>query len=248
MKQKPQDKKPSGLLLNLVVVIFLVLILAVAFFPQAAKALFTRGLSKATGLAVTIRQLDFNFSQPQLLFNDLLLRNPQGFPEAELAKISKVKLHYVPAFALLGQLNLKKVEIDFNELRLIRNEAGDINLPSTPPLQAVGDVIIEELVLDLKSLTYTDLSGQEPVQKTFDVGLEKAVYRNVKGVAGIMEIVSWEVMKRTGIEAKTEPQAAPAATGPEPSSQSAETAPPAEAENPAVSPAPQSEPASPAPA
>jgi hypothetical protein len=64
------------------------------------------------------------------------------------------------------------------------------------------DATIEELILNLDSVTYTDLTGEQPVhQKTFDLGLKDATYRNVKGVAGIIEIINWEILKRTGISA-----------------------------------------------
>lgn len=209
MTKKSTATKSSNLFLNVLVLAALVVILAVSFFPQTVKSILANQLTKITGLPVTIRQLDFSLSQPQFLLKDLLLKNPAGFPGAELATISKVRVEYAPSFAMLGKFNLKKVEVDFNELRLIRNEAGTINLPALPSTQAVGEAIIEELVVDLQNLTYTDLSGKEPVQKSFEVGLDKAIYRNVKGVAGILEIVNWEVLKRTGIEAKTEPAAAP---------------------------------------
>ena len=206
MKKTASLKKSSNFILNVGIFLILLAVLAVLFFPRAAKAILTAQLTKLVGLPVTIREMDFSLTEPQFLINGLLFANPHGFPAAELAQISKVKVQYVPSFAMLGRFNLKRVEVNFKELRLVRNQKGTINLPLKPPTQAVGDMIIDEVVLNLGPLTYTDLSGKEPVQKTFDMGLNQAIYRNVKGVAGIMEIVSWEVLKRTGLEAKAEPK------------------------------------------
>lgn len=191
-------------------IILLILVAAAAwlFFPKAFKALVAQHLSRETGLPVRIDQLDLNFRKPEFLLTGLQLLNPIGFPAADLARIADVKVQYASPLALVGLSDLKKVEVNFKELRLVRNESGGINLPLQLPMQAVGDTI-EEVVINLGSVTYTDLSGTEPVQETYDLGLDKAVYRNVKGVAGIMEIVSWEVLKRTGVAPKEEAAVSP---------------------------------------
>ena len=124
-------------------------------------------------------------------------------------------MQYLPPPIILGRFKIQKVEINFKELRLVRNEVGSINLRIQPPLLAAGSTI-DEVVINLGSLTYTDLSSGHPVQKTFDLGLNKAVYRNVKGAAGIMEIVNWEVLKRTGVETEQKSKPAPPEMKPAP--------------------------------
>jgi len=205
-------KRSSGRFLSFGIVIILIGFAVVFFLPSAFVNLMAKRLSQATNLPVNIRHLDVRLSRPEFLILDLKFLNPKGFPPAELASIGEVKVQYIPPPLVLGQLDVKKIEINFKELRLIRNEAGDINLPIRLPVQAVGDTI-DELILNLNSVTYTDLSEKQAVQKTFQLGLERAVYRNVKGVAGILEIVSWEVLKRAGIDPeKQQIQEAPVET------------------------------------
>ena len=200
-RETTMAKKPTHIFLKVVVLLVLVGVLVVVLFPQAAQGLLTGQLSKALGLPVQIREFVCNFSQPQFRLKELIITNPHGFPAAELAAISEVKVQYVPSFGMLRQLDLQKVEINFRELRLVRNQQGEINLPVQSPLQAAGDNI-DEVILNLGSVIYTDLSGKEPVQKTFDLNLGNEIYRNVKGIAGILEIVNWEVLKRTGVDAE----------------------------------------------
>ena len=200
MKKTASSKNPSRLILSLAIVLLLIGLLAAIFLPQVAEGILTDRLSRITGLSVNIQKLHFSLTHPQFLIKGIRFSNPKGFPLAELANIAEVKVQYVPPPLILGRMDIKKVEVNFKELRLVRDKAGNINLPVQPPVQAAGDVI-DELVLNLNSLTYTDLFGEKPIQKTFKVGLDKAVYRNVKGIAGILEIVSWEVLKRTGVEA-----------------------------------------------
>ena len=201
MKKTASAKKPPHFLGVLGIILILIGILVAFFLPPTVEALIASNLSKITGLPVDIGKLHLSLTRPQFLIRDLRFSNPKGFPSTELATLGEVKVQYVPPPIILGRFDLKKVEINFKELRLVRNETGIINLPLQSPMRAVGDVV-DEVVLNLGSLTYTDLSEKQPVQKTFDLGLNNAVYRNVKGVAGIMEIVNWEVLKRTGIEAK----------------------------------------------
>ena len=232
MKKSAAPKKSPAGFLKVLVLIILLAALIILFLPKAVQSHIKSRLAQAIGLPLQVGEIDFSFTSPQFLLKDLLLSNPEGFPSAEMAQISRVQVQYVPSFAFLGGLDVKKVEVNFNELRVMRNEAGSINLPVQPPLSAAAADVIDEVVLNLGSVTYTDLSGGEPVQKTFDVGLVNAVYRNVKGIAGIMEIVNWEVRKRTGIQetpkegAQPESPAAPTAetAAVPPASQPSETA------------------------
>ena len=240
MKKSAAPKKSSAGFLKVLVLIVLLTSLIVLFLPKAVKSHIKSRLAQAIGLPLQVGEIDLSFTSPQFLLKDLLLSNPNGFPSAEMAQISRVQVQYVPSFAFLGGLDVQKVEINFNELRVVRNETGGINLPVQPPLSAAAADVIDEVVLNLGSVTYTDLSGGEPVQKTFDVGLVNAVYRNVKGIAGIMEIVNWEVRKRIGIQEASKEVAqpeSPAAVPVPPASQSSEAA-PAPAAPPQASPEP----------
>lgn len=178
--------------------------LAVFLLPPVAIALIQNYLSQTTGLSVKIRKLSLNLARSQFSIKDLEFSNSTGFPEAPFARIGKVRMHYLPPATLGGGFELKKVEVDFKEFWLVRNEAGTLNLPALRPLPAKGKTI-EELVFNLDTVAYADLSGGQPVQQTFDVKLEKATYRKVKGIPGILEILNWEILKRTGVEERTGP-------------------------------------------
>ena len=189
----------------LVVGLFLIVLLVVFLSPWAAQALIQNRLSKATGLPVNIGSAHFNLTRPRFWIKDLQLSNPKGFPAAPLASVGEVKARYSPVSVLLGQPHFKKVQVNFKEFRLMRSEKGILNLP-TVPSAASSRATIDELELNLNSVTYTDLStGGQPTQQTFNLGLINSVYRNVKGIPGIVEILGWEVLKRTGVPEKTAP-------------------------------------------
>lgn len=200
MRKTAVPKKSSNPILAFGLFLILIGALAVFLLPRTAKAFLSARLSRTIGLPVEIRELNFSLTPSQFSMKDLRFLNPPGFPPTELAAIKEVKALYSFSPVTVGRLSLKKVEVDFKELRLIRNKTGRLNLPEPPKVLAGG--LIDEVILNLGPVTYTDLSEGQPVQKTFDLGLRNALYRNVKGVVGILEIVNWEALKRTGVEAE----------------------------------------------
>lgn len=209
MKKAAASKKSSKPLLALGGGVALLLLSLVVFLlPLAGKVFLQSRLSKTTGLLVRIGQVHFSLTRPRFLIKDLEFLNSKGFPPAPLARIGEVRVGYLPPAVLGEGFELAKVEIDFKEFRLVRSEAGSLNLPAPRPVPLRGERI-GELVLNLGPLTYTDLSGERPLQQSYDLKLEKALYRNVKGVSGILEILNWEILKRTGVEEKPKPPAKP---------------------------------------
>ena len=192
---------PSSGLGGIVVSLFLIALLAVFLSPWAAQALIQNRLSKTTGLSVNMTSVHFGLTRPHFVIKNLEFANPKGFPAAPLAQISNVEAKYSPVSILLGRPHFRKVRIDFKEFRLIRNDKGNLNLPLIPVAVSSGTTI-DEVELNLNSLTYTDLSTGQPTQQVFNLGLVNSVYRNVKGVLGIEEILGWEILKRTGVPEK----------------------------------------------
>jgi len=218
MRKAPANQKSSSLLgsLGTAFIAFLLIGAFVIFLlPVMVQAVLEGQLSKATGLPVEIERVDFDFTQLEFVVKGVQFSNPADFPAAPLAQIRELKLSYAPSPAFLGWMALKRTEVDFREFRLVRNERGVLNLPQTGPAPK-GKNTIGEVVLNLRSVTYTDLSGAQAAQERFDLKLVNAVYRNVKGVAGILEILNWEILKRTGVEEKAKPAQTAGQSAPEP--------------------------------
>ena len=201
---KRNFSRSSSPLGALVVGLFLLILLAVFVSPWMIQGSIQNRLSKATGLSVNIGSAHFKLTQPSFWIKDLQLLNPKGFPAAPLAQIGEVTGQYSRASFLLGQPRFKKIRITFKEFRLIRNDKGELNLPKLA-VPVSGNTVINELELNLNAVTYTDLSTGQPVQQTFNLGLTNSIFRNVKGISGIVEILGWEILKRTGVPEKITP-------------------------------------------
>jgi len=198
-------KRPTSLLTVLgtpLVCLLLIAVLAILVFPWAAETLLQSHLTRVTGLSVMIGEVDFSLTRPQFSVKGLQFSNPKDFPDALLAQVGEAKVRYSRRALLRGKLDLRKVKVYFSEFRLVRNEMGNLNLPA---IGSSRGETIEEVVLNLGSLTYTDLSSLQPAEEAFDLGLSNSIFRNVKGVSGIVEILNWEILKRTGVEERKAP-------------------------------------------
>ena len=206
MKKATTKQKPSSRISNLAtafVALFLLGCLLVFLLPAVVESVFQGQLSKATGLPVELGKVHFSLTQPQFSVQDIQIMNPPDFPAGPLAEVSEARVRYAPSPKFVGGFELKRLEIDFRGFRVLRNEKGILNLPLG--VSTSRGPVIKEVKLNLASATYTDLSGGQPSQQTFELGLTNAVYRNVKGISGLLEILNWEVLKRTGLEEKKAP-------------------------------------------
>ncbi len=206
-----KSTSPAKILGLLVLIILLLVMAAIFLLPKLAGRLIEISLAREVGVPVKVGKLDFSLTQPRFSIKELRLLNPSGFPSGEMARVREAKVTYLPPATLTSFIDLKNLELEFDEVRLLRNEKGILNLPAPTSGPGLREAI-DELTLTLASVTYTNLADAEPLQETVELGLDRELYRNVKGVAGIVEIVNWEILKRAGIA--EEPEPAPARVTP----------------------------------
>lgn len=203
MKKTVAHKKTSSVRFAALLLV-LIILLGAFLFPKVIRAVVLGSLTRATGLEVTAGAAELDCLRSEISFRGLQISNPEGFPAGSLASLGEFRLQYaLPPFSV-GRAGITRLKLNFNEFRLIRNESGILNLPRVR--QASGpSPLIDEVILNLGTVTFTDLSGPEAVQQTYELGLTNEVYRNVKGISGVLEIINWEVLKRTGVEAEAKP-------------------------------------------
>lgn len=168
--------------------------------PSLIQGKLEKRISQTLKLKTEIEKFQFHPGRHEVLFS-LDVSNPGGFPDSRMARIGRVRVDYAFSGLPFRGMDVQRVETAFDEFRLIKNEKGDLNLPALPTPSGKTQVI-DEWILNLGPLTFTDLSAGHPIQKTFNLDLSNEIYRNVKGIAGMAEILRWEILKRTGIEEK----------------------------------------------
>lgn len=195
----------------------LLLILALVFHNFTAKLALAMGLRAALGAPVKIEKVRIDLWNTHFLFRGIEISNPYDFPKGLMVKIPKIFIDLELSSLWEGRVHLEVVEIDVEELRVVRFPDGQMNLLSLGALEpksrerASGrgaereggrkpiGFQIDRLVLTFSRATYMDLTGPSPAIRNFDLHIENAVYRNVSGVQDIVRIISWEALKRMGL-------------------------------------------------
>lgn len=198
-------------------VIFLAI---VGFFMKTygAKWLLTVYLQKELGTRVSVEEVKLDFVNSQAKFSRIVIQNPLVFPEGGMIFVPKLFLDFDPKGLLNGRIKLTSLDVNIGEIRVLNVPGNGINLYALsvmkPQYKDTGEegasrfeVKIEpqfyadQVVLSLGQGTYTDLTGSNPLQKSFDLRLQHGVFRNVEGLRGVMDLVIWETLKRMGISA-----------------------------------------------
>ena len=113
--------------------IFLILILVIAlagiFFRNSiCRLLIIHSTAQATGLKVTIEDLNLNILRSSLHLSGVTLYSPAGFKNGNLGKAKEIFVNYDVLGLIEGRLHLPLVKIDIAEINIIRNEEGKSNV------------------------------------------------------------------------------------------------------------------------
>ena len=188
----------------------LILVLLLVFHNFTAKTILTLALRLGLGVPTKIESARIDFLNTWCLFRGIEVRNPYGFPDGLLARIPKIFVDLEISSLWEGRLHFSAIEIDFDELRVVRLADGRVNLLTLTDQDATGrrrespsakppQFQIDEFVLSLGRATYMDLTGPVPIVKNYNLNIREAVYRDINGAEDIVKIISWQTLKRMGL-------------------------------------------------
>ncbi len=198
-------KTISGLLK----MVFWIFVGALVFHNFTARMLLQAGLAYKLGTGVEVDSARVDFLRSRVIFQDIEIKNPEGFPQGILARIPKISMDFDIASLGAKTLRFKSVEVEASEIRILHQPDGRLNLlalkvfenKSRPQESGAMKVYISNLVLTLDKAVYLDLSrpGTGSREKVFDLGMRRMVYWNVRKLGDIAEIIGWETLKRMGL-------------------------------------------------
>ncbi|MBI3306698.1 MAG: hypothetical protein HYZ84_02670 [Candidatus Omnitrophica bacterium] len=208
------------LIFRLIQLFFLIIILSLIFHDTAAKIFLTGFLGWNLGVPVQIEKTKVNLLDTDIEVRGLRLGNPSNFPEGTLVYIPVIFVDFEAWDLLKGRIHFETVEIDCEDIRIVRNEAGQVNWlslrafkarkskPVSKNAPAYGGpppaFQIDQLVLSLGTASYVDLYSQEPLQKSLSLNMKHAIFSNVRSFQDVVGIVVWETMKRVGLSQMAE--------------------------------------------
>lgn len=201
------------LIFRLVKLFILLVILGLIFNDFAAKILLTGFLRCSLGVPVQMKTVEVSLGDTEVEIRGLKLGNPSGFPEGTLVYIPKIYLDLESWDLLRGRIHVEVLEIDCQDIRIVRDIDGRVNWLSLKVLPAQKpetkpkpedkgrpfSLQIDTLILSLGTASYVDLYSAEPVQKNLKLNVRKADFSDVNSFQDLIQIIVWETVKRVGI-------------------------------------------------
>jgi uncharacterized protein involved in outer membrane biogenesis len=207
--------KKLGIVVGIIVVIFVLLLV---FKNIIIKTAIEQATKKATGLELTIGNMDVSLLASKVDVTDMRLLNPAGFPDKVMIDIPKFLVDVELASLFKQRKHVETLELNLNELMVVRNKERKLNIDS---LTALGQkkqegekpveqkeakqegkapqVTIDKLILKIGKVTYKDYSlGGTPFTKTFNIGINE-VYRDVTDLNKLVKLIIVRALEGTGI-------------------------------------------------
>lgn len=215
----------------IVVAVLIVLIAAVgsaAIFWRnpLVKMLLTKGIKEATGVNVMIEEVDVVFVPSTIKLRDVILFNPQGYPERIMADIPEIFIDYDLHAIRRGDLHFRRVKLDLRKIAIIKDKHGRVNVDylkksgggeeaveaKGKPIEGEKPVVkkdgktnsnsfrIDRLELKIGKVVYRDYSPDAPVPELELNFYTHDVFKNVTSLAQVVRIVLARAVYKTTIQ------------------------------------------------
>jgi len=202
----------------LVVVLAVVGVLAVGK-NVAAKAAVQKTVKSMTGLRMDIRKLDVGILSTLLRVEGLKLHNPAGFRDPIMVDLPEIFVDYNLGAIIGGKVHLEEVRLNLNELVIIKNADGELNVnalkppakegkdePSKPAepgkpagKKAAPKIQIDQLALRIGKVVYKDYSkGAQPSVQEFKLNLNER-FENITDINALVPLLLGKALMNTTI-------------------------------------------------
>ena len=202
--------------IKIFLILILVLILIVVFFRHSlCRLLIVKATTKATGLKLSIEELNLDILSSTLTMRGIILFNPPGFKDELLSKVKEISIRYELPDCLSGRLHFREAKVKVEEINIIRNENRDSNVTAfkkdkfkaktskyIAPASVTQEVpqtikkrrpkfLIDRLEVSLEKATFKDYKARigEPAVIIFSAK-GPFVFTNVSDLRGVVHSVS----------------------------------------------------------
>ena len=199
-----------------IVIIVLAVFIALGIVKdQIIKAAVEIGASRVLGTNVRVGGLSFGILRPSVRVKAFKVDNPKGFPKGSMLDVAEAGVDYDLPALLGGKLHFPLVILDLNEMVVVKNQDGVLNVdalkiaekkeavPAARPEKPSKPLFfkIDELRLNVNKVIYKDYTrGKEPLVQVFDVNLKNNIYRDIQSAQQLAALILVEAMKPTAIK------------------------------------------------
>ena len=185
---------------------------------QIIKTAVTISASNILGTKVHIDKFTIGISEPTLEIFGLKIYNPEDFPQGILIDINKIGAEYDLPSILKGTLHLPIVVLDLQEMIIIKNQEGLLNVDSLKIIQQEAEkekhkekkksvpkkkmsLMIDETHLNLGKVIFKDYSkGTEPVVREYNIAIKNKVYKDINSIPRLVTMIVLEGVGPIGLK------------------------------------------------
>jgi hypothetical protein len=197
-------------LFGLIKLCLLAVVLALVFHNYTSRLALSSFLKITLGVPVSIESAQVDLLASKAFFRNIVIHNPEDFPEGYVAKIPYLLLDLDFAAFSDGRLHFEKIEVDVGDFQIQRAADGRVNWLHLKIIQEAHQKIeppefgkkgaeVDHFVVTLRKGTYRDFAKGGP-PRVLVLEMESQDYLNVHTLGDMVNIVSWEAMKRMGLE------------------------------------------------
>ena len=180
-----------------------------------AQNILTGAISAVAHVPVKAGGVEVRFSPASIRIKDLKVYNPSGFPDKLMLTMPQVFIDFVPGELLKGRAHLREVRLDLEELVVVRDSKGRLNVDAVKPTeheknearqkakapagQKAPQLFIDKLSLSIGKVVYKDYStgSAQPSVQTFDINIRNREFRNIDNPTAIVGLLMFEALTRT---------------------------------------------------
>jgi hypothetical protein len=184
---------------------------------QIIKSTITVAASKIIGAPVKMDGLRLSILRQSVQITGFRIYNPEGFSEAALIDIGKIRVALDAGALWKGKLHLRNAEFTLKEMTLETNKEGKLNVDALkvakqPPAKEKGKekesarpskqmpFQIDELRLGIGKLVMKDYSVPGvPAIKVIEINSDKT-YKNITSAQQLIALILSEPMKAAGFQ------------------------------------------------
>lgn len=193
--------------------VFIILVLGIAIVTSNlwVNHAVAAVINQVTDLPVTIDRVRINLNGPEFGIYGIKIENPEGFADKTFAYMPEIFIDFdLAPFLSEGKIHFETIRLNLEELSINRNEQGVTNLshlrtlkkdksqaltqPEAPKPKVKRHFVIDQLVLTIGKVRYTDRSLAVPVSRSVDVKIKEEVFRGVTNLGDIIRLILRKIL------------------------------------------------------
>ncbi len=201
------------------IVVAIVVLVAVVLLGKnvIARIAVTRGVKAVTGLRLEIKSLEVGLRSTMVRVKGLRVMNPPGFTDPVMLDAPEIYVNYDLGSLLKGHPHLEEVRLNLEQLTVVRNRQGELNLnslrsvketkkaasPQTPPSEKkpaeTPSIQIDVLNLDIGKVVYKDYTaGPTPSVREFNLGVHER-FEHITNPSVLGSLIVSRALTRTAL-------------------------------------------------